>query len=126
MITTKKLPVAVSFAEFRTNADEFLIPANVDGKSCFVGIKSGKSFPYGALSYLGRLISVQDILNKLASSKVLLRFKVHSKEMLEAYLEALSDFKIGNILSVESLSDSSVRLTKMADMIPVGGKVNLP
>lgn len=124
MITTKKLPVAVSFAEFTTSADEFLVPANVGGKSCFIGIKSGKPFPYGALTYLGRSVSAQDILEKLGASKA--ASVGISKEMLESYLHEISVFKIGNILTVESVSGSVVRLKKVADMIPVGGRVNLP
>lgn len=124
MNATKKLPVAVSFAEFSTNADEFLVPANVDGKACFIGIKSGKSFPYGALSYLGKPVFSEDILRKMAAAKTTSEFV--SKEMLEAYLEALSAFKIGNIITVESLVGSVVRLAKVAEMIPVGGKVKLP
>jgi hypothetical protein len=124
MITTKKLPVAVSFAEFSTRADEFLVPANIGGKSSFIGIKSGKSFPYGALSYLGKSVSADSILEKLAVGKV--SSDAISKEMLESYLEAISAFKIGNILAVESVTGSLVRLKKVADMIPVGGKVNLP
>ncbi len=124
MITTKKLPVAVSFAEFATQADEFLVPANVGGKASFIGIKSGNCFPYGALSYLGRSVSADDILEKLIAAKVL--SEGISKEMLEGYLKAIAAFKIGNILSVESVSGSIVRLKRVTDMIPVGGKVNLP
>ncbi len=124
MITTKKLPVAISFAEFATRADEFLVPTNIGGKSSFLGIKSGKPFPYGALSYLGRSVSAQDILEKLSAAKI--SSEAISKEMLESYLDALSLFKIGNILAVESVSGPVVRLTKVAEMIPVGGKVNLP
>jgi len=126
MSTTKKLPVAVSFAEFKTDSNEFLVPADVGGKSCFIGVKSGKSYPYGAVSYLGKEIGVQDIIDKLKSNRVQVSAPDSLASLLESYLKTLATFKIGNILAVEGIGGGSVGLVKVAEMSPAGGKVNLP
>jgi hypothetical protein len=51
-ITAKKLPVSISYGTYQAKSQEFLITPLADGVGKFQGLMSGKTFPYGALSYL--------------------------------------------------------------------------
>jgi hypothetical protein len=127
MITTKKLPVSISYGTCQTKTHEFLIPSLPAGLGGFQGLMSGTSFPYGAVSYLGKDIIVNDVFAKLVDSGRKIENVAQTLKTLEAYLRMLQDFKIGNILTVEACAeeDCGFRLKKLAETPPVK-RVNLP
>jgi len=92
-----------------------LIPLPATGiTEGFVGIKSGKRFQVGALVYIGVSVSSADIrlrVSKLAAVD-LAKF---SDKLLDDYLSALGEFKIGNVLSVTYAPDGTPALTKIAE-----------
>src|SRR5437867_832622 len=108
MNSTKKLPVAISFGEFKTRSTEFLIPLKRAGENSFIGIKTGVAYPFGAISYLGKAITADDILDKLRANGVQLPGELDARGLLENFVMALTSFKIGNIVKVESVEGSRV------------------
>ncbi|MCP4340350.1 MAG: hypothetical protein GY799_16025, partial [Desulfobulbaceae bacterium] len=65
---TKKYPVSVSYGEEYVKRNEFVIP-NIVGEQSgnnFVGIETGDSYLYGAISYIGKEITAKDVIGKIA------------------------------------------------------------
>ena len=124
--TTKKLPVSVSYGDVEAKSNEFVIPAMDTGFSGFRGLKSGRLYTYGALSFLGKEITVNDVFARLVDSGQRIDNVDAMLRMLDAYLEAVQDYRIGNVLTVEPSSDRcGFKLTKVAQR-PNSGKKKLP
>lgn len=125
--TTKKLPVSLSYSDFEAKTKEFLVPAADAGFGSFRGLKSGSIYPFGALSYLGTEITANDVFARLVDSGQKIRNVDETLKVLDAYLQMLQEFRIGNILAVEPCveSPSGFRLKKIANSPPVK-RVNLP
>ena len=86
--TTKKLPVSLSYGTYQTAAHEFLIPALDDGIEGFEGLTSGKVFPYGAVSYLGKEITVGEVFAKLVDSDRKIDSVDKTIKLIEVYLRS--------------------------------------
>ncbi len=104
--TTKKLPVSVSYRDSKAKSNEFVIPAMDAGFNGFRGLKSGRLYDYGALSYLGKEITVNDVFARLVDSGQKIDDVDATLKMLDAYLQAVQGYRIGNVLAVEPSSDS--------------------
>jgi hypothetical protein len=127
MKTTKKMPVSLSYEEFRTNKNEFLVPfIQGDKKDAFMGIKSGDEFRYGAISYIGKEISTNDILDKMEKAGVLTKSKEDLIASINRYLEEIQSLKIGNIIKIEYLPDGNFNLVKVAEKPPGKKRSKLP
>jgi hypothetical protein len=127
MKTTKKLPVAINPRTGQARAGkDFLIPFPAASEtSGFVGIQSGKRYASGALVYLGMGVTSADIL-KRAEQSLGSDISLPSGKQLDAYLAALADFKIGNVLSISYSVDGSFALSKIAEMCQPQSKSKLP
>lgn len=127
MISTKKMPVSLSYGEFSTKKNEFLVPLFQKGStSGFIGIKSGEEFPFGAISYIGKEISAKDIFDKIISAGIEIPNRGALIEMLEDYLKKLQSFKIGNIIKIEYLTERNFNLIKVAEKPPRERTSKLP
>ena len=115
--TTKTFPVSTSYGSHLAKASEFLIPARHAKFSCFCGLKSGNHYKYGAVSYVGRKVSVHDVFAKLVDSGQRIENVDETIKMIESYILMLQDYRIGNVLTVEpSETDAcGFRLHKIAD-----------
>lgn len=117
MTPTKKFPVSVSYAEFNTNSSEFIVPIITGEGCCFIGIKSGKKYSYGAVSYIGKEISEKEVFAKLVDSGRKIESVDQALAMLTAYIQQLQGFKIGNIIAVVLKSDApGFELIKVAEL----------
>ena len=116
MTTTKKFPVSISFSSFKATTDEFVVPAipSIDSND-FIGIRSGKRFPYGAVSYIGKAISAGDVLEKMESAGMNVGDKTVAIDTLERFLVQLQDFKVGNILTIQYSGEGDFTLVKVAE-----------
>lgn len=126
---TKKLPVSLSYGDFKTTENEFLIPflQNNERKlKGFMGIKSGNRFPFGALSFVGKPVSASNILNKLAFLKQDSSDLERYEQYLQEYLEKLQNFKIGNILEIQYMPNGGIMLTKLAERPPIKNIPKIP
>ena len=127
MKTTKKMPVSLSYGEFSTKKNEFLVPfVQNESKNDFMGIKSGEEFKYGAISYIGKEISPNDIMDKMVKAGVGNTSKEDLLIVLDRYLESLQSFKIGNIIQIEYLPDGDFNLVKVAEKPPRKKRSKLP
>lgn len=113
--TTKKFPVSISFESFEAKSNEFIVPiAGGNNTNEFVGIKSGGRFPYGAVSYIGKAVSVIDVLEKMTQAGIEVSDATAAVEVLDKYLQRLQEFKIGSILGIEYSPAGDFTLVKVA------------
>jgi len=122
--TTKKLPVSLSYGAFQTAAHEFLIPALDARIEGFEGLTSGRVFPYGAVSYLGKEITVGEVFARLVDSGRKIDSVDQTIKLLEAYFEKLHEYRIGNVLTVERCATApcGFDLKKVANAPPQARK----
>lgn len=98
METTKKMPVSVSYAEVKVNANEFLVPCPSQNTK-LIGIKTGKEYSYGTISYIGKSISIEDIIKKMLDNGIDIVDVSSYKEVLNNYIDQLYTFKISNVIT---------------------------
>jgi len=121
------MPVSLSYEDFRTNKNEFIVPfVKSESKNGFMGIKSGEEFKYGAISYIGKEITTNDILDKMEKSGVVTTNKEDLIVSLDRYLEEIQSLKIGNIIKIEYLPDGNFNLVKVAEKTPGKKRSKLP
>jgi len=77
--------------------------------------------------YLGKEITVNDVFARLVHTDHKFEDVGRTLKTLEAYMQMLQEFKIGNVLTIELCDDSpcGFRLRKVADHPPTK-RVNLP
>ena len=116
MKATKKLPVPINPKTGRSRkGGDFLVPLPAPGlTSGFVGIRSGKRFQTGALVYIGVPITGADIRQRIAKLQTFDAIQL-SDALLDDYLDALAEFKIGNVLSITYTPDGRLTLAKTAE-----------
>ena len=115
MVKTKKFTVSVSFGDFSTKKAEFVVPFGDEEGCAFLGIKSGTKFPYAALSFIGKEIDTQEVLNTMASNGIVIQDNFASS--LEMFFDQMKCFKIGNVLSIVD-KDGEPTLEKIANRPP--------
>ena len=100
MSSTRKMPVRINEKKRTTFRGEHLMPLLSDLPDAgFVSAKSGKTFPLGAVVYVGRDVTPEMMLERYCrvapppDREVALR-------RLAVYCDALQTVKIGNVLSV--------------------------
>ena len=80
-----------------------------------IGINSGKEYPFGALSYLGKDVSIEDIIERMRKNRIELSDEKKYQAILGSYIGALSRFRIGNIVKLHAIKGEDVILAKVAD-----------
>nr|CAP47838.1 putative integron gene cassette protein [uncultured bacterium] len=95
--TTRKLPCSPKADGSASSRSEHLIPTFLNHEPYFVGLRSGKKFPHGIVSFIGKDVSSEDIIKRLSLSPDQRESVVL---LLVEYLQQLQSFKIGNVLSV--------------------------
>jgi hypothetical protein len=118
--STRKLPCSLRADGAATRRSEHLVPCLTGEKPVFVGVKTGKEYGTGAISYLGRDVSTDDILTKLDLPPAEVGC---ARPILDEYLNQLQDFKIGNVLSLSwEGTPKALVLRKEANKPPSGQK----
>lgn len=111
------MPVWVSFGTFTTERDDFLIPDFRESEQAsFLGLKSGETCPYGAISYIGKDITTTDIISKMSkkardSAVDLDQLKI----LINDFIENLGAFKVGNIVQLTRDRHGNLALAKVAN-----------
>lgn len=114
MDKTKKMPVSISFGDVKTRASEFLVP-NPCGDGSLIGIKSGKEYLYGAISFIGVEISITDIIDKMISNGLNIIEIDKYKDKLNRYIDEIYKYKISNIISGGLDENNNIILNKVAN-----------
>lgn len=112
MYKTKKMPVSISYGDFKTKASEFLVPSPYIDKS-LIGIKSGKEYLYGVISFIGIEISINDIIKKMECNGISIEDINIYEDKLNRYIDQIYKYKISNIISIDLDNDGNIILKKM-------------
>lgn len=112
---TKKMPVSITFKDFNTKLEEFVIPFAGKEKKGFRGLNSGNASKYGMITFIGKKISANDIFAKLVDSGQKIDDVDATLSIISQYLEELQQFKVGNVISVSYTDDLAFKLAKEAN-----------
>lgn len=119
-VSIKKMPCSMRKDGAASLRSEHLVPCLTKEKPVFIGIKSGKEYDKGCISYLGVKVSSDDILKKLKLPK---GEAIKARPILDEYLKQINQFKIGNVVSVSWGQDTQeLELIKEAERPPSGEK----
>lgn len=102
---------------------EFVIP-HIDGDSGegFRGLKSGKVYREAGMTYIGREITAEEILEKLPQPPE----SKNTRSVLNSFIGALGDFKIGNVIGIVYEADGTFSLNLLRPSARVAERKNLP
>lgn len=114
MKKTKKFPVSIGFGDYKTKANEFLVP-NPFNEVSLIGIKTGKQYLYGAISYIGLEISPEDIIDKMKQNGLSINDEEKYSSILSQYIDEIKKLKISNVIEIVSNEDGNVVLRKVAN-----------
>ena len=108
--------MSISFGSEKVSRNEFVIPALQDEYQSFFGLKSRNNCTYAALTYTGQEITTNDVFARLVDSGQKIESVDQTVQMLEAYLQMLQEYRIGNVLAIESIPDEpGFKLKKIAN-----------
>ena len=122
---TKKMPCALTSDGKANSKGEHLVPYfKIPRKDTFIGIKTGKEYKSGYLAYIGIDVGTEDIIKKLNLSE---KEGSQAYPLIELFIKELSNFKIGNVVSLHFIEDNKCVLKKEAES-PLKGEEgpNLP
>jgi hypothetical protein len=110
---TKKFPVSLGKDGSPTTRSEFIIPPLCgEPTGTFIGLESGRERKQGAISYIGKQITTDDVLLKL---NLLPKDVDAARKKLDYFLTQLQSFRLGNVISIQHDVDGSFILKKEAD-----------
>ena len=115
-MVTKKLLVAVDPKKPNQRSSDFLVVVLEGAEAKLFGIKSKKLVTSGRMVYLGKEIKANDLFAKLVDTGRKIENVEQTLRNLEDYIEQLQDFRIGNLLSIESDPRNCFKLVKLADV----------
>jgi hypothetical protein len=120
-MTTKKLLVAFDPQKPEKRSSDFLTVVLEQQEPKLMGLKSKKMSACGMMVYLGKEITANDLFAKLVDSGRKVENIQKTLNVLQAYIQMLQDFRIGNILVVQADAASGFKLLKLADAPPSPG-----
>jgi hypothetical protein len=125
-MVTKKLLVAFDPKKPDHRSSDFLVVVLEGAEAKLVGIKGKKPVASGLMVYLGREIKVNDLFAKLVDTGRRIESVEQTLRTLDYYIEKLQEFRIGNLLAVESDPVNGFKLVKLADTPPSTSTSKLP
>jgi hypothetical protein len=109
--STRKFPSALTAEGFANSRSAFVIPS-LDGGHWFVDLRTGKKHEAAYLVYLGRSITADEVLQKLANEPIDL---LRARNLINSLVGELHRFKIGNVVAVDDSDGESVKLRLVAN-----------
>ncbi len=125
-MVTKKLLVAFDPKKPDHRPSDFLVVVLEGAEAKLIGIKSKKPVASGLMVYLGKEIKVNDLFAKLVDTGRRIESVEQTLRTLEHYIGKLQEFRIGNLLGVESDPVNGFKLVKLADAPPSTSTSKLP
>ena len=115
--TTKKLLVAFDPSRADIATSDFVVPILGPEGVEFFGLRSRKAAKLGRMVYVGREVTVNDLFAKLVDTGRKIPDVEQTLDMLTALVSRLAEYKIGNVLSIESATDEpgGFRLKRIAN-----------
>jgi hypothetical protein len=98
---TRILPHSMTKGGKNTSRGEHLLPQLSEiTKPGFVGVKTGKIYELGAVSYLGKDLTPSMMMEGYCKNNPAPKDRKCALKRLIAYTEALKNCKIGNVISI--------------------------
>jgi hypothetical protein len=124
MSTTKKMPSSLGKDGQPGRGSEFVIPNPCpNANDGFFGIKTGKTHQQAAITFIGRSISPEDVIEKI---KETIADQTMLRTRIEDFLDQLQAFKVGNVISISYAADGSFTLKLEAVSPPTHNRKSLP
>ncbi len=118
--TTKKLPVAIALPSGRSGGSDFLVPLySARGSARLVGIGTGRPAAQGLLVYTGASVTALDLLERMEPQVRTSSTESEWLSVLDHYIAALQDFRIGNVVKLSHASLEGVELVKILERPPM-------
>lgn len=102
---TKKLLVPIDMENPEKDIRDFLYATKLEEKFVFRGIKSGKLWTNGVVSFIGKSISKNDIFTRIMDSGMKIDDVNKLLTYLESYIEQVKDMKLGNLAQIKDNSE---------------------
>ncbi len=103
---------------------EFVVPMpEPDGSSNFLGIKTNKKHKLAAISYIGKTITADDIIEKLS---IYQGDRERLIDRLDQFVAALQKFKVGNVISISYTEDGDFTINLESKRPKQNEKKSLP
>ena len=117
-MSTKKLLRAYDESKPESGRSDFLTVL-LDGQNpVLFGLKSRRICQSGTIVFIGREIIANDIFARLVESGRKIPNVKQTLETIEAYVQQLGNFKVGNVVTVAPKSESpGFELVKLADIL---------
>jgi hypothetical protein len=111
MSSTRKLPVRIDEKKRTTSRSDYLLPQLAGTpRTGFTSIKTARTVDRGCIVFLGREVSPETLLEKFCENNPEPPDCQEALRRLSAFVEALQQFRIGNVLSVEYSAEALPRL----------------
>lgn len=125
-MVTKKLLVAFDPKKSDCSSSNLLVVVLDGVEAILVGVKSKKPVTSGLLVYVGKDIKVNDLFAKLVDAGWKIDGVNQTLRVLERYIAELQEYRIGNIIGIESDPIKGFKLIKLADAPSIPSSKNIP
>jgi hypothetical protein len=100
LVTTKKMVAALNY-DAETKSGEFVVP-RLDGtdEPTFIGIDTRRSAKYGAVSYTGRDLNAQVLLDRFISGGAEVDSEDRVRQLFNHYMAAVKELRVGSVVSI--------------------------
>ncbi len=110
---TKKMLVPFSLEKASPIGKSFVVPIHNGDNKVFVSLNSLKPVEFGAVVYVGRELSSEEVFAKIVESGAKILPSVDDQmSMIHDYLAQLPTLKIGDVAKLEFGPDGSVQLDR--------------
>lgn len=107
MPETKKLLVAFDPERPKSQASDFLVPFQVEGRTVLYGLKSASEQSLGLMIYVGRAVTENDLFAKLVDAGTKIENVEATLARLRQYIEQLPSFRVGNVVQLKTNPDGN-------------------
>ena len=107
-MTTKNFLTPIDLDNPEKNFNDFLYPVKYNDEFVFKGIKSGKIWKRGVVSFVGISLNKNDVFAKIVDSKIYIDDVKGLLDSLEKYIEQIKNLPLGTVTSIESNGDGFI------------------
>ncbi|MDQ8192745.1 hypothetical protein, partial [Roseibacillus persicicus] len=124
MSATKKMLSSLGKDGQPGRGSEFVIPhLKPSAQSGFLGIKSGKTHLSAAMTYIGKEITADDVIDRIQQPNA---DSEKAKKLVEEFLDRLQEFKVGNVVTISYDAEGSFTLKLKSSRPATSNRKSLP
>ncbi|MEK6154536.1 hypothetical protein WIW50_14800 [Flavobacteriaceae bacterium 3-367] len=99
---TKKMLVPIDLDNPNKDVNDFLYPVFIENEFVFKGVKYGKIWKHGIISFIGKEISKNDVFARIVDSGNKIDNVKELVSYLDAYIEQVKILPLGSIVSINT------------------------